>query len=71
MKRCPVWTAFITHASTHPTWAKRTARTKVRLNDVQLYVFCREYRQQSQRQGGVGPFEVHFRCEEGEYRTVV
>jgi hypothetical protein len=68
LRQCPVWTAFVTHQSASPTWLKRTARNKIRLADVQLYVFCREYRQRSQRRGGVGPFEIQFVTEEAARR---
>ncbi|KAM4055017.1 hypothetical protein HRG_005830 [Hirsutella rhossiliensis] len=63
---CPVWTAFVTHQSASPTWLKRISRHRVCLADVQLYVFCHQYRQQNQRRGPAGAFEIRFFSDEGE-----
>ncbi|POR39802.1 Uncharacterized protein TPAR_00008 [Tolypocladium paradoxum] len=68
LRQCPVWTAFVTHQSASPTWLKRVSRHRVRLADVQLYVFCRQYRQQNQRRGAVGAFEINFVSEEAARR---
>ncbi|RSM14004.1 hypothetical protein CEP52_001580 [Fusarium oligoseptatum] len=68
LRQCPVWTAFITHQSASPKWIKRVSKTKVRLADVQLYVFCQEYRQQNQRRGAAGAFEICFVSEEATKR---
>ncbi|PNY23355.1 Uncharacterized protein TCAP_06694 [Tolypocladium capitatum] len=68
LRQCPVWTAFVTHQSASPTWLKRVSHHRVRLADVQLYVFCRQYRQQNQRRGAVGAFEIHFVSEEAARR---
>lgn len=57
--------ATVTHQSASPTWLKRVSRHRVRLADVQLYVFCRQYRQQNQRRGAIGAFEINFVSEEG------
>ncbi|OTA07685.1 hypothetical protein A9Z42_0085890 [Trichoderma parareesei] len=65
LRQCPVWTAFVTHQSASPTWLKRVSRKRIRLADVQLYVFCQQYRQQSQRKGSGGSFEIQFYSEEG------
>ena len=56
----------VTHQSASPTWLKRVSRHRVRLADVQLYVFCRQYRQHNQRRGTVGAFEINFVSEEGQ-----
>jgi hypothetical protein len=64
LRQCPVWTAFVTNQATSSTWLKRVSRRKVRLSDVQLYVFCQEYQQQHQRRGQACAFEIYFHCEE-------
>jgi hypothetical protein len=60
LRLCPVWTAFVTHQVTSPTWLKRVSRRRVRLADIQLYVFCQNYKQQRQRRGPAGAFEINF-----------
>ncbi|WYZ42779.1 hypothetical protein EsH8_VI_000478 [Colletotrichum jinshuiense] len=65
LRHCPVWTAFITHQSASPTWLQRKSRHRVWLKDVQLYVFCQRYRQQNQRKGQAGAFEIKFVADEG------
>lgn len=56
----------VTHQSASSTWIKRVSKTRIRLADVQLYVFCQEYRQQNQRRGAAGAFEICFMSEEGK-----
>lgn len=56
----------VTHQSSSPTWLKRVSRKRVRLADVQLYVFSQQYRQQTQRKGTGGSFELQFYSEEGK-----
>ncbi|KAH7269809.1 uncharacterized protein BKA55DRAFT_588418 [Fusarium redolens] len=68
LRQCPVWTAFITHQSASPKWIKRVSKTRVRLADIQLYVFCQEYRQQNQRINRAGAFEIRFVSEEATKR---
>ncbi|KAJ4271743.1 hypothetical protein NW762_000449 [Fusarium torreyae] len=68
LRQCPVWTAFITHQSASSKWIKKVSRTKIRLADVQLYVFCEEYRQQNQRINSSGAFEIRFVSEEAAKR---
>ncbi|KAF5668441.1 hypothetical protein FCIRC_9656 [Fusarium circinatum] len=68
LRQCPVWTAFITHQSASPKWIRRVSKTKVRLADIQLYVFCQEYRQQNQRVNRAGAFEIRFVSEEAAKR---
>ncbi|TQN67102.1 hypothetical protein CSHISOI_08335, partial [Colletotrichum shisoi] len=65
LRQCPVWTAFVTHQSASPTWLQRKSRNRVWLKDVHLYVFCQEYRQQNQRKGEAGAFEINFVSESG------
>jgi len=67
LKQCPIWTAFVTQQSASPTWIKRVSNSKhrIRLMDVQLYVFCQEYRQNRQRKGNSGAFEINFHQAEG------
>jgi hypothetical protein len=68
LRQCPVWTAFITHQSVSPRWIKRVSKTRVRLADIHLYVFCQEYRQQNQRINRSGAFEIKFVSEEAAKR---
>ncbi|KAK1570293.1 uncharacterized protein LY79DRAFT_45895 [Colletotrichum navitas] len=65
LRLCPVWTAFVTHQSASPTWLRRKSPHRVWLKDVQLYVFCKGYRQQNQRKGEAGAFEINFVSESG------
>ncbi len=55
----------VTHQSASPKWMRRVSKTRVRLADIQLYVFCQEYRQQNQRVNRAGAFEIRFVSEEG------
>ncbi|EHK16854.1 uncharacterized protein TRIVIDRAFT_163085 [Trichoderma virens Gv29-8] len=64
-RQCPIWTAFVTHQSASPTWLRRVSRKRIRLADIQLYVFSQAYRQQEQRKGSGGAFELQFFTEEG------
>ncbi|KAK1828195.1 hypothetical protein QBC39DRAFT_393293 [Podospora conica] len=68
LRQCPVWTAFVTHQSQSPTWISRRSRHRVWLKDVQLYVFCKTYRQENMRQNKSGAFEIYFVSEEGATR---
>ncbi|KAF5023336.1 hypothetical protein F66182_4644 [Fusarium sp. NRRL 66182] len=68
LRQSPVWTAFVTHQSASPKWIKRVGKTKIRLADIQLYVFCQEYRQQNQRNNSAGAFEIRFVSEEATKR---
>ncbi|KAI6783731.1 uncharacterized protein J7T54_001607 [Emericellopsis cladophorae] len=67
LKQCPIWTAFVTQQSASTTWIKRVSNSKhrIRLMDVQLYVFCQDYRQNRQRKGKSGAFEISFHQAEG------
>ncbi|KAK0754059.1 hypothetical protein B0T18DRAFT_28159 [Schizothecium vesticola] len=68
LRQCPVWTAFVTHQSQSPTWISRRSKHRVWLKDVQLYVFCKTYRQENMRQNKSGAFEIYFVSEEGATR---
>ncbi|KAK7415488.1 hypothetical protein QQX98_005841 [Neonectria punicea] len=68
LRQCPVWTAFVTHQSASSTWMKRVSKYKIRLADIQLYVFCQNYQQQNQRRGSAGVFEICFVSEEASKR---
>ncbi|TDZ53530.1 hypothetical protein CTRI78_v006902 [Colletotrichum trifolii] len=65
LRQCPVWTAFVTHQSASRTWLHRKSKHRVWLKDVQLYVFCRRYRQANQRNGQAGAFEINFVSDQG------
>ncbi|KAI1617192.1 hypothetical protein EDD36DRAFT_157139 [Exophiala viscosa] len=44
MKHCPIWTAFITHSITSPTWFHRPRRSAtVYLAELQRHVFSSQY----------------------------
>ena len=58
----PVWTAFITHQSA--SWVVRKGRRRIHLKDVQLYVFCNDYREEHMRQNKSGAFELIFHSED-------
>jgi hypothetical protein len=57
---------IVTHQASSPTWIKRVSRRRVRLADIQIYVFCQNYRQQRQRRGNAGAFELAFTSEDGK-----
>ncbi|KAJ0337873.1 hypothetical protein COL154_012957 [Colletotrichum chrysophilum] len=59
---------YVTHQSASPTWLQRKSNHRVWLKDVQLYVFCHRYRQQNQRKGQAGAFEINFVSDEGAKR---
>ncbi|RYP58916.1 hypothetical protein DL769_008749 [Monosporascus sp. CRB-8-3] len=68
LRQCPVWTAFVACQSVSTTLIKRVCCHRIRLADVQLYVFCREYQQQNQRRGCAGDFEIEFFRDEAARR---
>lgn len=51
----------------YPNWLKRVSRHKVRLADVRLFVFCKQYREQAQRRGPGGVFQIQFVSDDGEW----
>ncbi|OAA42620.1 hypothetical protein NOR_04751 [Metarhizium rileyi] len=65
LRQCPVWTAFVTEQPKLPNWLTRNpAKRKVWLSDIQLFVFCKQYREENQHKGPAGQFQIHF-AEEG------
>lgn len=44
------------------------SKHRVWLKDIQLYVFCSRYRQESMRQNKASAFEIHFVSDEGKYQ---
>ncbi|KAK3397688.1 hypothetical protein B0T20DRAFT_354485 [Sordaria brevicollis] len=65
LKQCPVWTAFVTAQSQSSTWISRRSKHRVWLRNIQLYVFCKNYRQEVQRQNKSNAFEIYFVTEQG------
>lgn len=63
LRRCPVWTAFITHQSASPSWMRRHSRHRIWLRDVYPYVFCQKYKKRHQIKNN-GEFEIYFVNEE-------
>ncbi|KAH8599064.1 hypothetical protein B0O99DRAFT_34371 [Bisporella sp. PMI_857] len=61
LRRCPVWTAFITDESTSPDWIERPrgSRHRIWIRDIQLFVFCQDYKKRHQIQKN-GEFEIKF-----------
>ncbi|CAG8958513.1 hypothetical protein HYFRA_00009828 [Hymenoscyphus fraxineus] len=59
LRRCPVWTAFITYQCQSPQWMERRTPYRIILKDIKLYVFCGNYKKKNQmrRNGG---FEINF-----------
>jgi hypothetical protein len=68
LRQCPVWTAFVTHQCASATWIRRVSKHKVRLSDIQLYVFFPKYQQLNQRRGSTAAFEIQFVSEEASQR---
>ncbi|KAH7330177.1 hypothetical protein BKA65DRAFT_565289 [Rhexocercosporidium sp. MPI-PUGE-AT-0058] len=63
LRRCPVWTAFITHQSQSPQWLVRRSRHRVWLRDIHPYVFCQKYKKKHQMKRH-GEFELNFVTED-------
>jgi len=64
--RTPVWTAFITHHITSPSWMRRSrgsAKT-VYLVDLQRFIFTNEY---SPQLGPGGEHELRFKSSDCQY----
>ncbi|RDA94106.1 hypothetical protein CP533_6590 [Ophiocordyceps camponoti-saundersi (nom. inval.)] len=59
---------IVTHKSASSTWLTRVSPHRVRLADLHLYVFCRQYRPQNQRRGPEGAFEIRFVADEAARR---
>ncbi|KAI9050890.1 hypothetical protein LZ554_005005 [Drepanopeziza brunnea f. sp. 'monogermtubi'] len=63
LKRCPVWTAFVTRESESPQWLERRSRHRIWLRDIRPYVFCQNYQKRHQMRQGGGVFELYFVAE--------
>jgi len=63
LRRCPIWTAFVTHQSASPQWMERRSRHRIWLRDIQPYVFCDKYKKRHQIRRN-GEFEIYFVNEE-------
>ncbi|KAF7868656.1 hypothetical protein EAF04_005186 [Stromatinia cepivora] len=60
LRKCPVWTAFITDLQiSSDTWLARHSRHRVWIKDLHLYVFCDEYSRRTQVRKH-GEFELYF-----------
>ncbi|KAN0117205.1 hypothetical protein V8E51_003182 [Hyaloscypha variabilis] len=63
LKKCPVWTAFVTHQSESPRWMERRSKHRIWLRDIHPYVFCDNYKKRHQFKRD-GEFEIYFVNEE-------
>jgi len=59
LRRCPVWTAFVTYQSEHHDWLARRSSHRIWIKDIQPYVFCKKYKVRHQIRRG-GEFEIYF-----------
>ncbi|KAH8652804.1 hypothetical protein BGZ60DRAFT_533663 [Tricladium varicosporioides] len=59
LRRCPVWTAFVTYQSASPSWLHRRSNHRVWLKDINPYVFCNTYKKRHQTRKH-GEFEIYF-----------
>jgi len=69
LRRCPVWTAFITHQSKSPEWLDRRSRHRVWLRNIYPYVFCQKYKKKHQMKRN-GEFELYFVSEEDAFQDM-
>ncbi|PQE25798.1 hypothetical protein CJF30_00000510 [Rutstroemia sp. NJR-2017a BBW] len=66
LRRCPVWTAFVSELQMNSdTWIERHSRHRVRVKDLQIFVFCNEYRRKAQIRRH-GEFELNFTHSAGD-----
>lgn len=56
----------VTHQCSLPTWFRHVSPHKVRLANLQLFVFCSQYRQHTQRRGPESDFQITFVSEDGK-----
>ncbi|CZR62032.1 uncharacterized protein PAC_11929 [Phialocephala subalpina] len=63
LRKCPVWTAFVTYQSASPNWMERRSRHRIWLRDLYPYVFCQKYKKKHQMKKH-GEFEIYFVNEE-------
>ena len=58
---------LVTHQCVSPTWIKSVSSHKVRIVDLQPYVFCQRYREHNQRRGAARAFQIEFTSDVGEF----
>ncbi|XMA11421.1 hypothetical protein WAI453_004212 [Rhynchosporium graminicola] len=63
LRKCPVWTAFITYQSESSKWLNRRSRHRICLRDIHPYVFCQKYKKRHQMKK-TGEFELYFVVED-------
>ncbi|EFY90851.1 hypothetical protein MAC_03214 [Metarhizium acridum CQMa 102] len=52
---------FLTEQARYTNWIRRgSSRRKVWLSEIRLFVFCKQYREHSQRKGPAGEFQINF-----------
>ena len=68
LKRCTIWTAFITHQMFSPTWLSRVSPRMIHLADLQKYIFTTEY---SSPRTSAGIFQLSFIHTEGKAPILV
>ncbi|KAH8808350.1 hypothetical protein F5884DRAFT_366070 [Xylogone sp. PMI_703] len=59
LKRCPVWTAFVTHQSASSQWMVRRSKHRIWLKEIYPFVFCKDYKKRHQVKKN-GEFELYF-----------
>ncbi|TVY20031.1 hypothetical protein LARI1_G002115 [Lachnellula arida] len=59
LRKCPVWTAFITQSSASPKWLNRRSGHRIWLKEICPYVFCANYKKKRQMRPH-GNFEIYF-----------
>lgn len=60
LRKCPVWTAFVTYESEDPRWMVRRDSRRIWLRKLKPFVFCDDYKKRRQIQKH-GEFEIYFR----------
>ncbi|TVY41725.1 hypothetical protein LSUB1_G001657 [Lachnellula subtilissima] len=59
LRKCPVWTAFVTQSSVSPKWLNRRSGHRIWLKEISPYVFCANYKKKRQMRRH-GDFEIYF-----------
>ncbi|KAF4625426.1 hypothetical protein G7Y89_g12738 [Cudoniella acicularis] len=59
LRKCPVWTAFVTYQSASDQWMQRRSSHRIWLKDIYPYVFCGNYKKKRQMRKH-GEFEIYF-----------
>ena len=60
--------SLVTKQSRSNNWIVRKDKHRILLHDIQLYVFCGNYRQEHMRQNKYNAFEIEFVAEEAQQR---